>query len=60
MNANQYIDIGTSRIVFEQGLLVGILPLDSKSMTMGFFQNFLNIPKHGNNYGIRVTKMYLD
>lgn len=39
---------------------MGILPLDSKSMTMGFFQIFLNIPKHGNNYGIRVTKMYVD
>lgn len=39
---------------------MGILPLDSKSMTMRFVQFKLNISKHGNNYAIRITKKHID
>lgn len=33
----------THRILLEQGLVIGILPLDMKSMAMVYFQNYLYI-----------------
>lgn len=43
MQSNIYIliFISTPRILLEQGLAMGILPLGMKSMTMGYFQNYL-------------------